>query len=94
MPCFNADKYVEEAVRSVFAQSHQNIELIVVDDGSEDESVEVLKQLKEEFGPRLTLLQTSHAGPYPARNHGLKVAKGAWIAFLDADDYWANDCIE
>jgi GT2 family glycosyltransferase len=95
MPCFNAGRFVEQAVRCALSQSHSNIEVIVVDDGSTDDSVEILERLQASFGPdRLTLLQTRHGGPYPARNRGLQQARGEWIAFLDADDYWAENCIE
>lgn len=95
MPCFNAGKFVEQAVRCALGQSYPNVELIVVDDGSEDDSGEILQRLQAEFGSsRLTLLQTGRAGPYPARNRGLQEVRGAWVAFLDADDYWAPNCLE
>lgn len=95
MPCFNAGQFVEEAVRCALGQSHAEVELIVVDDGSEDQSLAILQRLQKELGSeRLTLIQARHGGPYPARNQGLAAARGEWIAFLDADDYWAPNCLE
>ncbi|MBL4780853.1 MAG: glycosyltransferase [Porticoccaceae bacterium] len=92
MPCFNAEVYLEEAVECVFEQSYPRVELIVVDDGSGDSSYALLQQLAKKH-PRLKVLQQENAGPYPARNLALAQAQGELIAFLDADDYWAPDCL-
>ncbi|MCU0842939.1 MAG: glycosyltransferase [Thiobacillaceae bacterium] len=94
MPCYNAAPYVTEAVESALGQSHGNVELIVVDDGSSDGSDAILARLAEAHAGRLHLLFTSRAGPYPARNVGLKQARGEYIAFLDADDWWLPDTLE
>lgn len=94
MPCYNAAMYVAEAVESVFAQSHGNVELIVVDDGSSDSTDIILQRLAEAHSGRLHLLQSGRLGPYPARNLGLKRASGEYIAFLDADDWWAPEALE
>lgn len=93
MPCYNAAAYLQEAVASVFKQSFKDIELIVIDDGSTDQSLQLLSALQSQH-PQLTVLQQSNTGPYPARNRGLEAARGQYIAFLDADDYWADDCLE
>ncbi|MEQ1600162.1 MAG: glycosyltransferase [Methylophilaceae bacterium] len=94
MPCYNAASFVEEAVSCVMNQTYANVELIVIDDGSTDSSVEILQRLATQYAPRLTLLFQGHMGPYPARNLGLKHAKGEFVAFLDADDYWTLDTLE
>lgn len=91
MPCFNAAPFVEEAVRSALQQTCGDCELIVIDDGSTDGSDAVVMRLQQEFGERLTLLRSSRTGPYPARNAGLAQARGEWVAFLDADDWWEPD---
>ncbi len=65
-----------------------------MDDGSTDGSVEILDRLVSEFGDRLSVLKQSNKGAYPARNLGLSKARGKYIAFLDADDYWETDCLE
>lgn len=93
MPCYNAATYLSEAVASVFKQSIKNVELIVVDDGSTDQSLQLLSSLQKSYS-QLTVLQQENSGPYPARNRGLEVARGQYFAFLDADDYWAEDCLE
>ncbi len=93
MPCFNAEHYVETAVQCVFGQSYPDVELILVDDGSTDRSCAILAELQRRHGSRLTFIRQSNRGPYPARNLALRHAKGGFIAFLDADDYWALDCL-
>lgn len=90
MPCFNAEPYLREAVDCVLNQTYPNVELVVVDDGSTDRSGEIL----ESYGERIKVLQQANQGPYPARNYGASHAAGAFIAFLDADDWWTLDCLE
>lgn len=94
MPCYNAARFVEEAVASVMGQTYPAVELIVIDDGSDDRSVEILKSLAARYAPRMKLLFASRLGPYPCRNLGLAQARGSRIAFLDADDYWTPDALE
>lgn len=94
MPCFNAAAFVEEAVRSALGQSYPRVELVLVDDGSTDDSLNVVTRLQGEFGERLQLLRSAHAGPYPARNLALAAATGEFIAFLDADDWWEPDFLQ
>lgn len=94
MPCFNAAPYVAEAVASVFGQSYGNVELIVVDDGSTDDSDRILADLAKAHVGRMKLLYSSRVGPYPARNQALKESAGKYVAFLDADDWWAPETLE
>jgi glycosyltransferase involved in cell wall biosynthesis len=94
MACYNAAAYIEEAVNCVMKQTYPEVELIVVDDGSTDGSMEILQQLAAHHGPRLTLLFEGRMGLYPARNLGLERARGGSVAFLDADDYWTPDALE
>jgi glycosyltransferase involved in cell wall biosynthesis len=93
MPCFNAEHYVETAVECVVEQSYPSVELIIVDDGSTDRSCAILAELARRHGSRITLIQQANQGPYPARNLALSRAKGEFVAFLDADDYWTPDCL-
>lgn len=90
MPCFNAEQYVCEAVESVLSQSYPHVEVIVVNDGSTDQSRAIL----DTFGQRITVIDQECQGPYPARNRGIQVSRGEFIAFLDADDYWHPECLE
>lgn len=94
MPCYNAASFVQEAVSCVLDQSNVSVELIVVDDGSSDGSVDILKRLATKYAPSMKLLFQDRMGPYPARNLGLEHARGGRVAFLDADDYWREDCLE
>jgi glycosyltransferase involved in cell wall biosynthesis len=94
MPCYNAAAFIEEAVSSVMNQTYADVELIVVDDGSTDASVAILERLGAQYAPRITLHFQNHMGPYPARNLGLRHARGGRVAFLDADDYWSPDALE
>jgi glycosyltransferase involved in cell wall biosynthesis len=94
MPCFNAAPYVCEAVESVLGQTHDAVELIVVDDGSTDGSEQIVAGLAAQHPHRIQLVYTNRVGPYPARNAGLKHAHGDLVAFLDADDWWQPDALE
>lgn len=93
MPCFNAEEFVSEAINSVIKQSYPNIELIIVDDGSSDNSYAICQNLVAEKKIKIISLKQTNKGPYPARNNALGHANGSYIAFLDADDYWDPDCL-
>ncbi len=90
MPCFNAESYIEEAVDSVLKQTYKPIQLIVVDDGSTDKTPLILQKYKN----HITFVRQTNMGPGPARNSGLERVQGDFVAFLDADDYWREDCLE
>jgi len=90
MPCYNGEKYLVEAIDSVLGQSYKNVELIVVDDGSTDDS----KDIAQRYDRRVKLIEQENRGPYPARNCGIREASGRYFAFLDADDYWSSDFLE
>jgi glycosyltransferase involved in cell wall biosynthesis len=94
MACFNAASYVEEAISSVLRQTYSHIEVIVVDDGSQDDSPAIVKRLADIHPDHIRLKHLKHSGPYPARNLGLSHAHGDFVAFLDADDWWREDCLE
>ena len=94
MPVYNASAYVLEAARSVLNQSWHDLELIVVDDGSSDGSPDLLEALARD-DPRLRLLRGAHSGcPGGVRNLGLERARGDYLAFLDADDWYDHSRVE
>ncbi len=93
MPCYNAAAYLEEAAASVRSQTFPAWELIAVDDGSTDASPDLLAEFAAQ-DPRIRVLSQTNLGPYPARNLGLKHARGRFIAFLDADDWWDQTFLE
>jgi glycosyltransferase involved in cell wall biosynthesis len=84
VPVYNSEKYLAEALDSIWGQSYRPIEVIVADDGSTDQTAAVVKQYGHEVG----YLYQPNAGPAAARNLGLGAANGEFIAFLDADDLW------
>lgn len=90
MPTHNRASWVRRAALSVLGQTHQRLELIVVDDGSDDDTSEVLGQLE---GP-VRLLSQPRAGAYAARNVGLRHAAGELLAFIDSDDAWHPNRLE
>ncbi len=83
MPTYNNAKYIKQALESIYAQNYSNIEIIVVDDGSTDNTKEILQQYKD-----IKYFYIEHKGISVARNTALENAKGEYIAFLDSDDYW------
>ena len=93
MPCYNTSAFIEQAIESVLGQDYPHIELIVIDDGSSDDSVAIAERLASLSPERITILSQENRGPYPARNLGLSAAKGEFVAFLDADDWWSKDCL-
>ncbi len=93
MPSFNAANTIAQSIDCVLRQTHEDIELIVVDDGSSDTTVRIVEAYVDEHPGRIRLLQQDHKGPYPARNLALRHATGEFIAFLDADDTWTLDCL-
>ena len=87
IPVYNYELYLAEAIESVMAQTYRPIEVIVIDDGSTDNSAEVAKR----FSPPVKYFYKNHCGAGAARNHGVDLAQGSFLAFLDADDIWMQD---
>ncbi len=93
IPVYNVEKYLQECLDSILAQTFQEFEIICVDDGSIDKSLEILQEYKRK-DDRFVILQQRHAGAGAARNHGLKLAEGKYIQFLDSDDYFEPTLLE
>jgi len=87
IPVHNGAKYLDTALQSVFAQTQQPSEVIVVDDGSTDDSVKVAQA----YAPRVSVFTQANLGPSSARNRGVAQASGTLLAFLDSDDLWTPD---
>lgn len=90
IPVYNAQNFLSEAVGSVLKQPCQDIEIIIVNDGSTDNSGKIAEQLAEK-NVNVKAIHIKNQGASCARNYGIEVAEGKYIAFLDADDVWCKD---
>jgi glycosyltransferase involved in cell wall biosynthesis len=90
VPVFNGETYIGEALDSILAQTYCSFEIIVSDDGSTDKTAEVVTA----FGGQVRYLRHSNQGPAAARNCGIQLAAGEFVAFLDADDLWHPQKLE
>ena len=94
MPAYNSASTIAESIRSVGMQTYKNWELIIVDDGSNDFTGEIINSFKSN-DPRIILLKLSKNGGLPnARNEGCRLARGEFIVFLDSDDLWSKEKLE
>jgi glycosyltransferase involved in cell wall biosynthesis len=85
IPVYKAEEYIALTVQSVLDQTYDNFEILIIDDGSPDRSVEICKQFTD---PRIQIISQKNQGVSAARNKGIQIAQGEFIAFLDADDLW------
>lgn len=96
MPVYKVENYIRESIQSVIRQTYQNIELILVDDGSPDASIEIAEETlaaSQIYCP-YRIIRQENAGLGQARNTGMSVAQGNWICFLDSDDLLSDNAIE
>lgn len=91
LPSYNHGQYIGEAIDSVLQQSHSNFELIIVDDGSTDNSLEVIQRYSDE---RISLIEQSNSGAHNAINRGLSIANGEYLTILNSDDRYYPDRFE
>jgi glycosyltransferase involved in cell wall biosynthesis len=89
MPAYNAEQTVSRAIESALAQTEPRCEVLVIDDASSDATADIVARIAEQDGRVRLLRNTTNRGPACSRNHGLAVARGDWIALLDADDTFA-----
>ncbi len=96
VPVYNAEKYIEETIACVAAQTYEDWELLLVDDCGTDGTLKAIKRYMDNTrDPRICLIrQPSNQGAARARNRGLQEAKGRYIAYLDADDLWVPEKLE
>lgn len=87
MPCYNGEQFIQETIDSVISQTYKNWELLVVDDGSKDNSYSLIKEYTNRDS-RIHLIQQKNAGSAAARNNGIRRSRGQYLALLDSDDIW------
>ncbi|MEL0638713.1 glycosyltransferase family 2 protein [Marinomonas sp. TI.3.20] len=90
MPVYNSSLYLDESISSVINQKHENWELICIDDGSTDSSLNILKSYETKFS-NIVVLSQENSGPAQARKLGISISNGDYIAYLDADDAYSED---
>lgn len=91
IPAYNAEKTIKRTIESVLNQTFQDFELLIIDDDSQDSTLEIVSRISD---PRIKVFSCSHAGASSARNYGFSQSVGEFIAFLDADDLWTPDKLE
>lgn len=94
MPAYNCEKYIAEAIESVIKQTYKNWELIIVNDASTDYTEKIIKSYQEKDKRIKLILLSKNQGVANARNTAIQNAKGRYIAFLDADDYWEKEKLQ
>lgn len=93
IPVYNAEQYLRQCLDSIVEQTLSDIEVICVDDGSNDSSIDILNEYKRKDS-RVKVLQQKNAGAGAARNRGMDIATGEYLSFLDADDFFENNMLE
>ena len=92
-PAYNAASFVAQTIESIRAQTFDDWELVIVDDGSTDGTTDIIGEYQERDG-RIRLLHQANAGPSAARNHAMREARGEFLAFLDSDDTWDPEYLD
>lgn len=87
-PVYNVEKYIDKTLESIFAQTYKDIEIVLVDDCSKDNSAQIIAKYKEKHPEIIYFLQPKNMGAGAARNKALELASGQYVAFLDSDDLW------
>ena len=93
IPCYNVEKYIEKTIKSVLSQTYSNFELLLINDGSTDNTFKIIKQLKE-TDDRIRVFSQENLGVSQTRNKGISLSKGEFIYFLDGDDLIENNLLE
>ena len=94
IPCYNMDKFVSETIKSVLQQTYPYWEMLLVDDASTDHTVDIIKQYSDADSRIRFAVKDKHSGIANSRNQAIQMAKGRFLAFLDADDLWHPDKLE
>ena len=93
IPIYNAENYISNCLKSIFAQSFSDYEVVLVNDGSKDKSLDMCKKIAYD-DRRVTVIDKENGGASSARNAGIKAASGEYLMFIDADDYIDDGYLE
>ena len=94
VPVYNAEKTLAKCLDSLVCQTLQNIEVLLVNDGSSDSSESIAKEYTERYPQLFSLINKENGGVSSARNLGIEIAKGEYLGFIDSDDYYPNEIAE
>ena len=94
VPLYNKEQYIERTLQSILSQTYADYELIVVDDGSTDQSLNIAQQTIGQENPSRRIVRQPNSGVAAARNNGAAQSKGEYICFLDSDDWWEPTFLE
>jgi glycosyltransferase involved in cell wall biosynthesis len=94
IPVYNRAKRVRRAIQSVLCQTYSDLEVVVVDHGSNDDTMQIVQEEAHRDSRVRPIRRDQRKGAQAARNTGIRAARGEWIAFLDSDDYWLPDSLE
>jgi len=93
-PSFNSEKTIERTIKSVLEQNYKNYEYIIIDGGSTDSTVDIIKKYTDLFEGRMKYVSEKDKGIYDAMNKGIKMAEGDLIGIINSDDYYETDCLK
>ena len=93
VPIYNAEKYIEKCLDSIVNQTYENIEIVLIEDGSTDNSLEIIKEYSKQ-DKRIKIISIKNNGVADARNKALENATGDYVTFVDSDDYVEKDYVE
>lgn len=94
MPAYNCTNYIGKSIESILKQTYSKLQLIVIDDGSNDDTLKVIKKYAEQDSRVKVFKNEKNSGVSATRNRGISIAEGEWIAFLDSDDIWTESKLE
>ena len=94
IPVYNSEKYIKKCLESVIEQTYDNYEVIVINDGSTDNSMEILREFSEKYPQKVKAINQSNMGVAKTRNKGIEMATGDYIAFIDNDDFLEKDYLQ
>ena len=94
IPTYNREILVKKALDSVLGQTYSNFEIIIINDGSTDNTVHVLNEYKKRYPDKVIVINQGNSGQVVARNNGIQSCRGEFVAFLDSDDIWLEDKLE